>query len=61
MFNFSEEYKKAKKARKISSAISGAEGGLHDTFGLKAEELAKLMNEYKYASNRMDENTFDIS
>jgi len=48
MFNFSEEYKKAKKVRKISSTIAGAEGGLHDTFGLKAEELADLMNEYKY-------------
>jgi len=60
MFNFSEEYKKAKKARKISSALSGAEGALHDTFGLKAEELADLMNEYKYfyASNRANDKSF---
>jgi len=57
MFNFSQEYKKAKNARKLSSALAGAEGALHDTFGLKAEELAGLMNEYKYFynSNRVNE------
>lgn len=47
MFNFSKEYAKGKRSRKMASFISGAEGALHDTFGLKAEELAKLMNRYR--------------
>lgn len=47
MFDFVPGYTKAKKGRKIASVISGAEAALHDTFGLKAEELAALMNAYK--------------
>jgi len=52
MFNFSSSYQKARNARKIASMISGAEGALHDNFGMKAEELAQLMNEYKRASSQ---------
>lgn len=50
MFDFTEEYGKQTNARKVSSFLAGAEGALHDTFGLKAEELAALMNEYKRKS-----------
>jgi hypothetical protein len=51
LFNFSEKFKRAKGTRKVLRFISGAEAGFHDTFGLKAEELAKLMTEFK---NRYD-------
>lgn len=47
MFNFSATYERQKRARKIATAISGTEGALHDTFGLKAQELADLMNSYR--------------
>jgi hypothetical protein len=50
-FNFSEKYDKSKKLRNANKFICGAEGALHDTFGLKAEELAMLMTEFK---NRYD-------
>jgi len=53
MFNFSKEYQRARKIRKVSSIISGAEGALHDNFGLKAEELAELMNAYKIGSDKL--------
>lgn len=53
MFDFSDRYQKARKARKISSMIAGAEGALHDNFGMKAEELADLMNAYKVGSGKM--------
>jgi len=49
MFDFSEAYNKAKKSRKVATALSGSEAALHDTFGMKAQDLADLMNEYKQA------------
>ena len=47
-FNFSEGFQKYKTMRKISAGIGGAEGALPDTYGLKAKDLAYLMNEYKH-------------
>ncbi|HRE16496.1 MAG TPA: STM3941 family protein [Rhodocyclaceae bacterium] len=32
----------------ISNALTGTHGALPDTFGMKAEDLAELMNEFKY-------------
>ena len=46
VFNFSPAFDKAKAGRNISKQIAGWEGGLHDTFGMKAEKLAELMNKY---------------
>jgi hypothetical protein len=46
VFNFSENFIQSKKIKRFSSPISGWEGGLHDTFGMKPEKLAALMNEY---------------
>ena len=46
-FDFSEKYDRLKKTRKVSQVLAGFEGGLHDTFGLKAEELADLMTAFK--------------
>lgn len=42
-FNFSTEYRRAQGGRALSRAISGFEGGLPDTYGFKAEELAELL------------------
>jgi hypothetical protein len=37
-------------ARRVAAAMSGWEAALPDTFGLTAEELADLLNEYKRAA-----------
>jgi len=47
MFNFSEDFQKHKTMRKVNAKIAGKEGALPDTYGLKAEELADLMNDYR--------------
>ena len=52
MFNFSHNYQAARKARKVSTMIAGAEGALHDTFGMKAQDLAALMQSYKNAYSK---------
>ncbi|MBN1764538.1 MAG: hypothetical protein JW860_04710 [Sedimentisphaerales bacterium] len=44
--NFVPEYDRSKLSRKLSTALAGCEGGLPDTYGFKAEELASLLNEY---------------
>jgi hypothetical protein len=47
-FNFAPHFRRAERLRGVSAALAGFEGALPDTYGLKAEELAYLMNEYKY-------------
>jgi hypothetical protein len=42
-FNYSASYGRAPKARAISVALSGFEAALPDTYGLTAEELARLL------------------
>lgn len=49
--NFRESESSHRKARSLSKSLVGYEGGLPDTYGLKAEDLALLLtnylNEYK--------------
>jgi len=47
VFNFSELHRGQQRLRKISSAISGYEAALPGTYGLKAEDLAALMNDWR--------------
>jgi hypothetical protein len=47
IFLFSPEYENGKTARGISLAVAGVEGALPDTYGMSAEELANLMNEWR--------------
>jgi hypothetical protein len=44
MVMFSSQRDAAKTLGKVNSAMFGASGGLPDTYGMKAEELAELMN-----------------
>lgn len=46
-FNYSSGHKKQSKGKLISRLLSGSEGGLPDTYGMKADQLARLMNEWK--------------
>lgn len=51
-FRFSESYQKQTGARKLARAISGAEAALPDTYGMDAEELARLLNEWRNRAGR---------
>lgn len=46
-FDFSSEYGKGRVARRVAAGISGYEGALPDTYGMKPEQLAELLNEWK--------------
>jgi len=43
--NFTSSYKKAKVMRRFINAISGFDGALPSSFGMKVEELVDLLNE----------------
>ena len=47
VFNFSNLHRGQEFARKLSSAIGGYEGALPETYGLAAEELAAMMNDWR--------------
>ncbi len=47
-FNFSEKYDRQKKMRAVAVGLSGVEGALPDTYGMKAEDLAVLMVKYQH-------------
>jgi hypothetical protein len=47
VFNYAPDYPKWKRSRVIVGELVGAEGGLPDTYGMKAEELAAFLNECK--------------
>jgi hypothetical protein len=46
-FNFAPHFDRAARLRRVNKAIAFFEGALPDTYGMKAEDLADLMNEYK--------------
>ena len=43
-YNYSESYQQAGRLRKASRWLVGADASLPDSYGLKAEQLAELMN-----------------
>jgi hypothetical protein len=47
VFNFSDHYERAKITRRFAGGIAGYEGALPDTYGMKADELADLLNNWK--------------
>jgi hypothetical protein len=51
-FNFVQGSDRLKIGRRLSRAVAGYEGSLPNTYGLKAEALAKLM--MQYMQNRTD-------
>lgn len=46
-FDLSDSHPANKTARKISSTVAGVEDSLPDNYGMKAEALARMMNEWK--------------
>ena len=51
MMNFSDSYKASPSVRKFNVATVGFDGALPNSYGLKPEELADLMNRYKASSH----------
>lgn len=47
MFDFSPKHKKFESGKRIAKSLSGREGALPNNYGMKAEELAKLMNHWR--------------
>jgi hypothetical protein len=52
VFNFSNLHPRQRVLRKLSSAMSGYEAGLPETYGLSAEELAATMNDWRERARR---------
>lgn len=46
-WNFVHGYRPAEKTRALSHSMSGYESALPDTYGLKAEELAQIMEHWR--------------
>jgi hypothetical protein len=46
-FDFSSGYEKGQTARRMATNISGYEGALPDSYGMKPEQLSELMSEWK--------------
>lgn len=47
MIRFAPSYAPGRKARAVSAALTGGEGGLPDTYGRSAKDLAALLNEWR--------------
>ena len=47
MYDYSKEFKKYKVGKKIAKSLSGSEGALPNTYGMKAKNLVQLMNHWK--------------
>ena len=46
-FNYAPHYTKSKAARALSAAITGCEAGLHDTYGMTADDLAATLETWR--------------
>jgi hypothetical protein len=52
VFDFTDAYTGARAMRRLSRAMAGAEGALPDTYGRKADDLARLMNDWRARAAR---------
>ena len=46
-WNYSSEFRRARRLRSVNSAIAGVEAALPDTYGMSAGQLAQLMNQLR--------------
>lgn len=47
VFNYSDDYRGSPRLRRVAAAMAGYEGALPDSYGMKLEDLADLLNEYR--------------
>ena len=50
LMDYADNHKKMMTGKKISRFLSGSHGALPDTYGMKAAELCRIMNEWKNAT-----------
>lgn len=53
MFDFSKDHKKHNIGKTIAKFLTSNEGALPNTYGMKATDLAELMNKWKSESNNL--------
>jgi hypothetical protein len=51
VFSFATTYQRARKVRTLLRTFAGYEGALPDTYGMKADDLASLLNEWRAKSD----------
>jgi hypothetical protein len=54
VFDFAGHYDKKATGRAVASALAGAEGALADNYGRTAEDLARLLNDWKRGARTLD-------
>jgi hypothetical protein len=54
VFNFTDDFERHGRLRRLNVELSGAEGALPDTYGLSPERLAQILNEWKIGLRRLD-------
>lgn len=47
VFDYSPSYTEHVTSRQLAKKLTGFEGSLHDTFGMSADDLARVMNEWR--------------
>ncbi|HZS96723.1 MAG TPA: STM3941 family protein [Terriglobales bacterium] len=52
MFNYVESYQRSPKLRSFNTELTGFEAAIPDSYGLRHEDLADLLNRYKASSRR---------
>ena len=52
MFNYAESYQHSPKLRSFNTELTGFDAAIPDSYGLRHEELADLLNRYKASSHR---------
>jgi hypothetical protein len=54
VFNLTPDSERQRRLRRFNAATLGAEAALPDTYGLSAERLAEILNEWKLGLRRLD-------
>jgi hypothetical protein len=52
MFNYVESYQSSPKLRSFNTELTGFEAAIPDSYGLRHEDLADLLNRYRASSHR---------
>jgi hypothetical protein len=47
VFNYSSHFDRAMRARQFARTLAGFDGALPDTYGMRAEDLATLLNDWR--------------
>ena len=54
VYDFSDTYQAQPRSRRAAKAFMGVEAAIPDTYGHSAEDLARILNEWKSGMRRLD-------